>query len=403
MAVQHLAGDILVLNAGSSSIKLSLFARGGGDGPERLLDGQFEGIGATPHATARNAHGDVLLDQHWPEGQGPTDHNQALAYLLPGLTAQHATWRPAAVGHRVVHGGSHFREPVLVTAVERRQMEELVPLAPLHQPHNLKGIDAVARLFPDVPQVACFDTSFHRDHPWVADTYGLPRSFYAEGVRHYGFHGLSYAYIVRAMRRLAPTVAAGRMVVAHLGNGASMCAIHDGRSMDSTMGFTPLDGLLMGTRCGQIDPAVLLYLLREKRMSLEALSDLLYYQSGLKGLSGLSSDMRNLLASSAPEARQAVDFFVYRVTCSAGALAAALGGIDGLVFTGGIGENSAEIRARVCRGLAWLGLEFDEAANNAGKRSIAAASSKISAWNVPTDEAHMIAIHVQEILQRLGG
>jgi acetate kinase len=391
--------EILVINAGSSSIKLSLFAAGG-DGPERLLAGNLEGLGATPHAFARNNRGEVLLNQRWPEGQGPADHEQALTFLLSGLISKQSGWKPLAVGHRVVHGGSRFREPVVVRAPERRQLEELVPLAPLHQPHNLKGIDAVARLFPEVPQVACFDTAFHRDHPWVADTYALPRSYYAGGVRRYGFHGLSYAYIVRAMRRLAPAVAAGRMIVAHLGNGASMCAIQDGRSIASTMGFTALDGLPMGTRCGQIDPAVLLYLLRDRGMSPEALSDLLYNQSGLKGLSGLSSDMRDLLASGAPDARQAIDYFVYHITCSAGMLAAALAGLDALVFTAGIGENAAEIRARVCRGLTWLGLDFNEAANTTGKGQISSASSKVSTWVVPTDEERMIAIHVQEMLGR---
>jgi acetate kinase len=393
--------EILVLNAGSSSIKLSLFAPSGGDGPERLLAGQLEGIGATPHAFARSAGGEILVDQHWPKGEGPADHDQALDYLLSGLTQRHGAWTPVAVGHRVVHGGSQFREPLLVGTSERRQLEELVPLAPLHQPHNLKGLDAVARLFPDVPQIACFDTAFHRDHPWVADTYGLPRSYYDAGVRRYGFHGLSYAYIVRAMRRLAPAVAAGKMIVAHLGNGASICAIDNGRSMDSTMGFTALDGLLMGTRCGQIDPGVLLYLLGDRGLSALALGDLLYYQSGLEGLSGVSSDMRDVLASKTAQAQQAVDYFVYRVTSSAGMLAAALGGIDGLVFTAGIGENSAEIRARVCRRLAWLGLEFDDAANSAGKRQISLPSSKVSTWTVPTDEERMIAIHVQDMLQRV--
>jgi acetate kinase len=394
------ADNILVLNAGSSSIKASLFTPHGADGPEQQLSGLVEGIGATPRAVARKANGEVLHEQRWPDGGGPADHDQALGLLLGRLTAGHPGWRPAGVGHRVVHGGSNYREPVRVDAAVRRQLGELVPLAPLHQPHNLKGIDAISRLFPEVPQVACFDTAFHRGHPWVADAFGLPRSYYDSGVRRYGFHGLSYAYIVRAMRRLAPAVASGRMVVAHLGNGASMCAILDGRSMDSTMSFTPLDGLLMGTRCGQIDPAVLLYLQRTRGLSADALSDLLEHQSGLKGLSGISSDMRDLLASAAPAARQAVDYFVYRVVCSAGALTAALGGLDGLVFTAGIGEHAPEIRARVCRGLAWLGLELDEAANQARRPQISTPSSRISAWVVPTDEERMIAIHVQELLQR---
>jgi len=299
----------------------------------------------------------------------------------------------------VVHGGAHYREPVWIDPEVQANLEKLMPLAPLHQPHNLKGIEAVLRAFPDVPQVACFDTAFHQGHPWVADTYALPSSFYDAGIRRYGFHGLSYEYIVRAMRRLAPAVAAGRMIVAHLGNGASLCAVRDGRSIDSTMGFTPLDGLPMGTRSGPIDPGVLLYLLAEKKLPPDELSDLLYHRSGLLGLSGVSSDMRDLLASNVEAARRAIDYFVYRVIVFIGSLAAALGGVDGLVFTAGIGEHAAEIRASICRGLAWLALDLDPEANSANRPLLSTPQSAISAWAVPTDEEQMIAIHLQQMLQ----
>jgi acetate kinase len=389
--------DVLVINAGSSSIKTSLF--GWDEGPALRVAVQVEGIGTpTPHAAGRGADREVLFDQKWPAGAGPTDHRQALAFIVRGLTETHPGWEPAAVGHRVVHGGTHYRQPVVIDATVRANLEKLVPLVPLHQPANLLGIDAAAEAFPGVPQVACFDTAFHQGHPWVADTFGLPRSLYDEGVRRYGFHGTSYEYVARRMREVAPDVAGGRLVVAHLGNGASLCAIRDGRSVDSTMSFTPLDGLPMGTRCGQLDPAVVLYLLRARGMTADAIDDLLNRQSGLLGLSGVSSDMRDLLASDKPAAREAVDYFVYRVTREVGALAAALGGLDALVFTAGIGEHAAAVRARVCRGLAWLGLELDEAANAAGEPRISTAAAKVSAWAVPTDEERMIALHVAETL-----
>jgi acetate kinase len=390
--------DVLVLNAGSSSIKVSLFAAAA-DGPELRLSGQVEGIGTDhPHAVLRSATKEVLLDQSWPAGDGPRDHDGAMALVVRGLANRLGDWKPAAVGHRVVHGGTRYRAPVVVDAAVRADLERLVPLAPLHQPHNLKGIDAATRAYPDAVQVACFDTAFHQGHPWVADTFALPREHYDAGIRRYGLHGLSYEYIARAMRRIAPDVARGRMVVAHLGNGASLCAIRDGRSMDSTMSFTALDGLPMGTRCGQLDPGVLLYLFGEKRMTVEAVTDLLYHRSGLLGLSGVSSDMRDLLASAQPSAREALDYFVYRTVCLVGALAAALGGLDGLVFTAGIGEHAVGIRERVCRGLEWLGLELDAAANAAGAERITRARSAVSAWVVPTDEERMIALHVLETL-----
>jgi acetate kinase len=391
-------GDVLVINAGSSSIKVSLFGSTE-DGPALQVAIQVEGIGTpTPHGSGRGPDREVLFDQKWLAGAGPTDHRQALAFVVRGLTETHPDWEPAAVGHRVVHGGTLYRQPVVLDATVRANLEKLVPLVPLHQPANLEGIDAATEAFPRVPQVACFDTAFHQGHPWVADTFGLPRQLYDEGVRRYGFHGISYEYVARQMRELAPDVARGRLVVAHLGNGASLCAIRDGRSIDSTMSFTPLDGLLMGTRCGQIDPSVVLYLLRAKGMTADAVSALLNKQSGLLGLSGISSDMRDLLASDKPAAREAVDYFVYRATREVGALAAALGGLDGLVFTAGIGEHAAPVRARVCQGLAWLGLQLDDAANAGGGPRISAAASKVSAWVVPTDEERMIALHVAETL-----
>lgn len=394
--------DVLVINAGSSSIKISLFGPGGADGPALQMAGQVEGIGTAPHAILHRASKEVLIDRYWPDGDGPCDHDQAMAFLVRALSDLRAGWKPAGVGHRVVHGATLYREPTVIDPTVRADLEALIPLAPLHQPANLEGIDAAAKAFPEAMQVACFDTAFHQGHPWVADTFALPRDLYEQGIRRYGFHGLSYAYIARTMRRIAPEVARGRMIVAHLGNGASMCAIRDGRSIDSTMSFTALDGLAMGTRCGQIDPGVLLYLLDAKGMSVAELGDLLYKKSGLLGLSGLGSDMRDLLASDSPHARQAVDYFIYRVTCTTGSLAAALGGVDGLVFTGGIGEHSAEIRTRICRGLTWMGLEFDEAANDAGGPCITKPSSAVSAWVVPTDEERMIAISVSEVLRVTG-
>jgi acetate kinase len=395
-----MSSNVLVLNAGSSSIKLAVFGPGGAAGPQRLLAGQVEGIGVRPHATAKTANGQIVLDQSWPQGEGPATHEQALALIFRGLTDKQSDWQPVAVGHRVVHGGSHFRMPAIVDAEVLRKLEELVPLAPLHQPHNLKGITGATAAFPTAVQVVCFDTAFHRTHPWVADTFALPRKFYAEGIRRFGFHGLSYDFVARAMRRIAPSLAAGRMVVAHLGNGASLCAIRDGKAVDTTMGFTPVDGLPMGTRCGQIDPGVLLHLLMHASMSGEQLSTLLFDQSGLLGLSGISSDMRDLLKSAQPEAVEAVEYFVYHVARAIASMAAALGGLDGLVFTAGIGEHAAPIRKRVCNQLDWMGLILDEKANDQGRQCISQDGSKVSIWVVPTDEERMIAMHVVETLER---
>jgi len=391
--------DVLVINAGSSSIKVSLYVPGTADEPELQMAGQVEGIGTAPRAILRRASNEVLIDHRWPTGDGPRNHDQTMEYIVRVLGDFRPDWKPAGVGHRVLHGGTLYREPTIIDTIVRANLDALIPLGPLHQPANLQGIDAAMKAYPDSLQIACFDTAFHQGHPWVADTYALPRDLYEQGIRRYGFHSLSYAYIAGAMWRIAPEVAGGRMIVAHLGNGASMCAIRNGRSIDCTLGLTGLDGLPMGTRCGQIDPGVLLYLLGEKGMTVAELSDLLYKKSGLLGLSGLGSDMRDLLASNSFAARQAVDYFIYRATCSAGSLVAALGGLDGLVFTGGIGENSAEIRARICRGLSWMGLVLDEAANDAGGPCISKSWSAVSAWVVPTNEERMIAISVAELLR----
>jgi acetate kinase len=306
--------------------------------------------------------------------------------------------RIVAVGHRVVHGGVRFAAPVLLDRARLGELEALVPLAPLHQPHNLAAINAVAAMAPNLPQVACFDTSFHRTQPAVAQAFALPRRYADEGVRRYGFHGLSYEYIASRLATVDARAASGRTVVAHLGNGASMCAMHDGKSVATTMSFTPLDGLVMGTRCGAIDPGVLLYLMDRHGMNARDLERLLYHESGLLGVSGISSDMRGLLESSDHRAAESLDLFVYRIGRELGSLAAALGGLDALVFTGGIGENAVPVRARICRDASWLGLELDEAANEHGGPCISRKGSRISAWVIPTNEELMIARHTQRVL-----
>ena len=304
---------------------------------------------------------------------------------------------PVAIGHRVAHGGPDYSAPVTVDDDILAALERLVPLAPMHQPYNLHPIRTIQKRFPGTVQVACFDTAFHRGHPDVADRFAIPEALYDEGVRRYGFHGLSYEYIARALPSVAPEIAQGSVVVAHLGSGASMCAIKGGRSVDSTMAFTGLDGLPMGTRCGQIDPGVLLYLVSEKGYGAKELERFLYHESGLRGLSGISNDVRDLLASEDPRARLALDYFVYRVARELGALAAAMQGIDAVVLTAGISENSPEMRARICGGAAWLGLRLDEAANRAGGPRISTPGSQVSAWVIPTDEERMIAEHTLKV------
>jgi acetate kinase len=389
---------ILVLNAGSSSIKFSLFLAQT-DQLQLRLRGQIEGLHTAPRFIAKDAAGAELREHKWDEGTR-LGHDGAIDYLIGFLLEYREELRLIAVGHRVVHGGVEFSEPTLVGAKALKSLDKLIPLAPLHQPHNLAPIRVVAQRRPEMPQVACFDTAFHRAQPELAQMFALPYAISERGVRRYGFHGLSYEYIAGVLPRFDAKAGAGRVVVAHLGNGASMCAMQAGRSVATTMGFTAVDGLPMGTRCGAIDPGVLLYLMDELKMDARAIEKLIYQQSGLLGVSGVSSDMRALLASPEPRARTAVDLFVYRVRRELGSLAAALGGLDALVFTGGIGEHAAAIRERVCRDTSWLGIDFDSAANNAGGPRISRESSSVSAWTIPTDEEIMIARHTRRLIAK---
>ena len=386
---------IAVLNAGSSSLKFSLY--GVGDTLSLTVKGQVEGLGTSPRFVAKDPAGAVVAEERW-DGAGALDHAGAVEHLFAYLATDFKRGKLAAVGHRVVHGGTRYGAPVRVDAGVVEALAALVPLAPLHQPHNLTPIRAIAARMPELPQIACFDTAFHRDQPPIAQAFALPAEITDAGVRRYGFHGLSYEYVAGAMRTLDMRAAAGRVVVAHLGNGASMCAMANGRSVASTMGFTALDGLVMGTRTGTIDPGVLLWLMDERGMCARDLERLLYHRSGLLGVSGISSDMRTLLASDDPRAKLAVELFCYRAGRELGSLAAALGGLDALVFTGGIGEHAAPVRAAIVRGAGWLGLALDEAANAAGKRRITADTSKVPAYVVPTDEELMIARHVRSVM-----
>jgi acetate kinase len=390
---------VLVLNAGSSSLKFSVFTDPSDDAPPRsILRGQIEALATRPRFVARaGGNGHVIAEQTWPEGTA-LGHDDAIEYLLAwGRDALDDT-QVVAVGHRVVHGGTRFSAPVLVDEAVLAELDALVPLAPLHQPHNLSAIRAVARRAPGVPQVACFDTAFHAGQPAVARAFALPRRYADGGVRRYGFHGISYEFIAGALGGLDPGAAAGRTVVAHLGNGASLCALRAGRSVATTMSFTALDGLVMGTRCGAIDPGVLLYLMREHGLDASALEKLLYEESGLLGVSGLSSDMRALVASSDADAAAAVDLFVYRLARELGSMAAALGGLDALVFTAGIGENDASLRARACRDARWLGVELDDEANARGGPLISRADSRVRVWVIATNEEVMIANHTRRVL-----
>jgi acetate kinase len=393
---------ILVLNSGSSSIKFQVFAVCAGDRLERRMKGVIDGIGVHPRFRAAVTSGESLADKTWPAAEVGTVP-AALDKLVVFLRAQMDGRLPMAVGHRVVHGGPTYATPTVVTDKVLDQLERFVPLAPLHQPNNLAPIRTILRRLPDLPQVACFDTAFHRGHAEVADRFAIPEPLYAEGVRRYGFHGLSYEYIAGRLRDVAPEIADGRVVVAHLGSGASMCAISAGRSVESTMGFTALDGLPMGTRPGQLDEGVVLYLMSEKRMSAKEIEHFLYHECGLKGLSGISNDVRELLASARPSAKLALDYFVYRIVLSAGLLTAAMGGIDGFVFTAGIGENAPGIREAVIRRLAWLGLELDLTANAGGGPLISRQGARVACYVLPTDEELMIARHTLDVLRRHAG
>jgi acetate kinase len=397
-----MAEAVLVLNAGSSSIKFSVFALHEGDQLRLDSNGQVEGIGTRPRFVARDAAGAELRTATCALA-GPDGHAEALRRLSDWLRDRLADDRVLAVGHRVVHGGVDYDRPVAIDGAVMDRLERLVPLAPLHQPHNLAAIRAVQAQMPGLLQVACFDTAFHRSHPELADWFALPRRLYDAGIRRYGFHGLSYESIAHALPEVAPEIAGGRVVVAHLGSGASMCALAGGRSMDSTMGLTALDGLPMGTRCGALDPGVVLHLSRAHGMDADAIERLLYHDCGLKGVSGISNDMRDLLASDDLRAAQAIELFVWRIARELGALAAVLGGLDGLVFTAGIGERSPAIRARVCARAAWLGIELDEEANRRGGPRISVAGSKASAWAIPTDEELMIARHTLAVLRSSRG
>ena len=375
---------VLTLNAGSSSLKVALFPA---HGDAIIASGLADRIGTEGVLKLKHADGTPLS----VASGDLTTHHGAIRTAIDSFRLAFPQLKLEAVGHRVVHGGAEFAEPVVVDDAVMARLEQSAAFAPLHQPHNLAGIRAAMELFPAAPQVACFDTAFHRNHPWVNDVFALPRTFYDEGVRRYGFHGLSYAYVAGELHRVAPQIAAGRVIVAHLGNGASMCAIQGGQSVASTMGFSALDGLPMGTRCGQLDPGVLLYLMDQRGMSAREMSDLLYKQSGLLGLSGLSNDMRTLEAAGTPEAAQAIDYFVFRCQREVGALAAAMGGIDALVFCGGIGENSRLIRARICERLGWMGIEIDHSLNAANETVISSTMARTSVMVVPTNEELVIA------------
>jgi len=386
----------VVLNAGSSSLKFCVYHTPEPQVWQLETRGQIDGIGTSPRFTAKDAAG-TTIDQR-PLGEAVRDARAALDDLAAWLRARYGGSRVLGVGHRVVHGGARYTGPTLVTPEVLQDLRDLIPLAPLHQPHNLAAIDAAAARLPGVPQVACFDTSFHRGQPAVAELVPLPEDIRKRGVQRYGFHGLSYEYIASVLPAAAPEIAGGKVIVAHLGSGASLCAMKDRRSIDSTLGFTALDGLCMGTRPGSLDPGVVLHLFQGLGLSAREVETILYKKSGLLGISGTSNDMRDLLKSSDPAARLAVDYFVYRAAKEIGALAAALGGVDGLVFTAGIGENSAEVRRRIGEASRWLGIEIDPAANERADTKISRGGSRVSAWVIPTNEELMIARHMTIVL-----
>ena len=385
---------IAVINAGSSSVKFAVY--GATSEAPISLRGQIDGIGVAPRLKIVDARGNVIGSETWP-AQG-FDHAQAMHEILVRVRALIPGTAVVGIGHRVVHGGMHYDRPVRVTQEVLVELSKLEPLAPLHQPHNLAPMRAIMNALPEMPQVACFDTAFHRSQSGLAQALALPRTFAAEGVRRYGFHGLSYEYLAARLRELSPELAEARVVIAHLGNGASLCAVKNGRSVASTMGFTAVDGLMMGTRCGALDPGVILYMIREHGMDAAAIEDLIYRQSGLLGVSGISSDMRALRASAEPAAREAVALFVYRVVRELGSLAAALGGIDALVFSGGIGEHDSRTRAEVVEGSRWLGAVLDPERNARGDNRISADDSAVSIWAIPTDEERLIARRTLELV-----
>jgi acetate kinase len=386
----------LVLNAGSSSLKFCVFQRPDSENWRLAARGQIEGIGTSPRLSVKGAGGEKLVDEKLPASV--SSGQDAIEALAVWLRSKYGGARVLGVGHRVVHGGPRFDRPTIVNEEVLTELHELVPLAPLHQPYNLAAIEAVAERLPGVPQVACFDTSFHRGHAPVAELVPLPRELCKSGVARYGFHGISYEYIASVLPDVAPEIASGRVIVAHLGSGASLCALKDGKSVDTTMGFTAVEGLCMGTRPGSIDPGVVLFLFQNLGLSVKEVEAILYKQSGLLAISEISNDMRDLLGRPEPAAILAVDYFVYRTAKEIGALAAVLSGVDALVFTAGIGENSAEIRRRICQASAWLGIELNEAANAVSAGRISTSESKVSAWVIPTNEELMIARHTGDLL-----
>ncbi len=391
-----MADMILTLNAGSSSVKFALFSQA--EEPELTFRGQVEGLGADARLKVKRADGTVVVEHDLDEAS-TRDAGDGVPVILSTLAEIATDISVTSVGHRVVHGGVAFDRPVLLDDETVKALEALTPFAPLHQPHNLAGVAAAKTAFPNAKQVGCFDTAFHRSHPWVNDTFALPRELYDRGVRRFGFHGLSYEYISHKLDEIAPFYQDGNVVVAHLGNGASMCAIRDGQSVGSTMGFSALDGLPMGTRCGQLDPGAVLYLMDQMQMDAAEIEQMLYRNSGLKGLSGISHDMRVLLASSDPAAARAIDYFNFRIRREIGAMAAILGGLDAIVFTGGIGENAQPIRERILDDMDWLGIELDENRNRHNEEIISSDRSRVRVFVLPTNEELMIARHTVGLTQ----
>ncbi|MGH8597169.1 MAG: acetate/propionate family kinase [Gammaproteobacteria bacterium] len=391
-----MADAIVVLNAGSSSIKFSLFALGRKD-LDVVARGQIEGLFTSPKFVSKDENGKVLSEKSWGDGKS-LGHEGALDHLVAYLRGELKELRLVGVGHRIAHGGPEIAQPLRVDDQIIRKLEKFIPLAPLHQPHNLAPIRFLLQRAPQLSQVACFDTSFHRTNPQISQLFALPMEYFESGVRRYGFHGLSYEYIASVLSEYEVKAARGRTIVLHLGNGASMCALESSRSVACTMGFCAVDGLMMGTRSGSLDPGVVLFLMAQRGMSVQEIEKLIYTESGLLGVSGISSDMRALLASDDRRAKLAVDLYVYRIQRELGSLAAALNGLDSIVFTGGIGENAALIRARVCRDAAWLGVELDEGDNTKGGPRVNAKNSRVSAWVIRTNEELMIARHTRRVL-----
>ncbi len=389
-----MADAILTINAGSSSIKFALFELK--DGLTRTAEGQAENIGAAPHLRIKSA-GAVVLDRNWPD-HAPLNHEDLLSEVLNWVDTHLGDAELVAAGHRIVHGGKSFTEPLLLDPAHLAEIARLSQLAPLHEPHNCAAVQAIFNLRPALPQVGCFDTSFHHTMPEIATRFAIPRKFHDEGVRRYGFHGLSYEYIASCLQREAGHLAKGRVIIAHLGNGASMCALKDGKSIDSTMGFTALDGLVMGTRTGAIDAGVLIYFMQSHGMNADDLTTLLYKQSGLLGVSGISADVRALLANGSEEAKQALDLFAYQAARQASGLIASLGGLDGLVFTAGIGEHAPAIRAAICERLGWMGIRLCREANEANEAAISEPDSAVEVRVIPTDEELMIATHTRKLI-----